>query len=104
MKQIKAFINPIRLDAVETALGQIAGIPGLSINKVHGYGRCKTGQKELSEKIELQIVVRDELVGTIVQCLQDAARTGFVGDGKIFISTIDDAIRIRTGQWGEAAL
>ena len=105
MKQITAVIRPSKVDAVKTALVAIA-VVGMTINDVRGCGRQK-GQVEryrgseftveFLQKLKLEVVVDDDRVDTVVTAIQDAARTGEIGDGKIFISTIDAVIRIRTG-------
>ncbi|MEK7274014.1 MAG: P-II family nitrogen regulator [Candidatus Desantisbacteria bacterium] len=104
MKQIKAFIRPECLDEVEDALQLIEGLPGLAITRVAGYGRGKSGVRELQEKVELQTVVHDDLVEMVISTIQKSAHTGNMGDGKIFIANIEDALRIRTGERGESAI
>ena len=105
MKKIEAIIRPFKLEDVKIALVN-AGIVGMTVSEVRGFGRQK-GQVEryrgseftveFLQKLKLEIVVDDERVATVVQAIEDAARTGEIGDGKIFISTIDAVIRIRTG-------
>ena len=112
MKKIEAIIRPFKVDDVREALAEI-GIKGMTIIEVKGYGRQK-GHTELyrgSEyqidflpKIKIEIVVKDTLLDKVVNTLLAAAKTGQVGDGKIFISTIDEVIRVRTEESGEAAL
>ncbi len=112
MKKIEAYIKPFKLDEVKDALME-AGVGGMSIIEVKGFGRQR-GHKELyrgSEyqvdflpKILLQVVVRDEEVERIVKAIVSSARTGQIGDGKIFISSVEDAIRVRTGESGEEVL
>jgi len=112
LKKIEAIIRPFKVDDVREALAEI-GIKGMTIIEVKGYGRQK-GHTELyrgSEyqidflpKIKIEIVVKDTLLDKVVNTLLAAAKTGQVGDGKIFISTIDEVIRVRTEESGEAAL
>jgi nitrogen regulatory protein P-II 1 len=112
MKKIEAIIRPFRIDDVREALGEI-GVKGMTLTEVKGYGRQK-GHTELyrgSEyqidflpKLKLEIVVADKMVDQVVDVILKAAKTGQVGDGKIFISSIDDVVRVRTGESGEAAL
>jgi nitrogen regulatory protein P-II 1 len=112
MKKIEAIIKPFKLDEVKEAL-QGVGIQGITVTEAKGFGRQK-GHTELYRgaeyvvdflpKVKLEIVVGDELVAKAVEAIQNAARTGRIGDGKIFISTIEQAIRIRTGESGTDAL
>jgi nitrogen regulatory protein P-II 1 len=112
MKKIEAIIRPFRIDDVREALSEI-GIKGMTLTEVKGYGRQK-GHTELyrgSEyqidflpKIKLEVVVSDSLVDKVVDTILKTAKTGQVGDGKIFISQVEDAIRVRTGEAGEDAL
>ncbi len=112
MKKIEAIIRPFRIDDVREALAEI-GVKGMTLTEVKGYGRQK-GHTELyrgSEyqidflpKLKLEIVVADGLVDRVVDTIMNAARTGQVGDGKIFITTVEDAVRVRTGESGEDAL
>lgn len=112
MKRIEAYIKPFKLDEVKSALMEI-GLGGMSVSEVKGFGRQK-GHTELyrgSEyqvdflpKVKIEIVVRDVEVERIVSAITAAARTGQIGDGKIFISNVEDAIRIRTGESGEDIL
>lgn len=112
MKKIEAYIKPFKLDEVKEALME-AGVGGMSVIEVKGFGRQR-GHKELyrgSEykvdflpKVLLQVVVRDEDVERIVNTIVSSARTGQIGDGKIFISAVEDAIRVRTGESGEEVL
>jgi nitrogen regulatory protein PII len=105
MKKIEAIIRPFKLEDVKIALVN-AGIVGMTVSEVRGFGRQK-GQVEryrgseftveFLQKLKLEIVVDDDRVETVVNAIQDAARTGEIGDGKIFISDIDAVIRIRTG-------
>src|SRR5689334_6249099 len=112
MKLIKAIVKPFKLDPVKDSLQEL-GVQGLTISEVKGVGRQK-GHTELyrgSEykvdlipKIEIQVAVADEMVGRVVETILTAAKTGSIGDGKIFIILIEDAIRVRTGERGETAL
>ncbi len=112
MKKIEAIIKPFKLDDVKQALGEI-GIEGMTVSEVRGFGRQK-GHSELYRgaeyvvefhpKVKLELLVTDEQAEKVTRALCDAAGTGKIGDGKIFIYPADDAIRIRTGERGEAAL
>lgn len=112
MKKIEAYIKPFKLDDVKAALMEI-GVRGMSVTEVRGFGRQK-GHTELyrgSEykvdflpKTKLEIVVADDKVEQVIEVIQKVARTGQVGDGKIFIIPVEDAVRIRTGESGEGAL
>ncbi len=112
MKKIEAIIKPFKLEEVKDALGEI-GIEGMTVSEVKGFGRQK-GHTEIyrgSEytvdflpKIKLEIVVGDELVDNAVATIVKAARTGKIGDGKVFVSSVEEAVRIRTEEKGEAAV
>ncbi|RII25706.1 MAG: transcriptional regulator [Geobacter sp.] len=112
MKLIEAIIKPFKLDEVKDALNSI-GIEGITVSEVKGFGRQK-GHTELYRgaeyvvdfipKIKLEIAVSDGLVGKAVETIQETARTGRIGDGKIFIISLEDAIRIRTGENGDDAV
>ncbi len=112
MKKIEAIIKPFRLNDVKTALNEI-GIQGMTVVEVKGFGRQK-GHTEIyrgSEytvdflpKIKIETVLPDELVQPAVQAIIKAAKTGKIGDGKVFVSTIDDAYRIRTEEHGDSAV
>jgi nitrogen regulatory protein P-II 1 len=112
MKKIECIIRPTRLDAVKAALGEV-GIFGLTVSDVRGCGRQK-GHTEfyrgaeyvinLLPKTKLELVVKDEQVAPALEAIRAAAATGEIGDGKIFVSPLDEALRIRTGEHGEAAL
>jgi nitrogen regulatory protein P-II 1 len=112
MKKIEAIIRPEKLGAVRQALEEV-DFPGLMITEIEGHGKQKgltqqwRGRKykvELLSKVKIEIVVRDEEVDRIVKALMESAKTGDIGDGKIFVSAMENAIRIRTGEKGEAAL
>ena len=112
MKKIEAIIQPHKLDDVKTALVGV-GAEGITISEVRGHGRQK-GHKEvyrgaeyqvdLLPKVKIELVMPDARLEETLKILTDAARSGKIGDGKIFVSTVDDAIRIRNGDRGEAAL
>jgi nitrogen regulatory protein PII len=112
MKKVEAVIRPFKLEDVKIALVN-AGIVGMTVSEVRGFGRQK-GQVEryrgseftveFLQKLKLEIVVDDDKVDTVVTAIQDAARTGEIGDGKIFVSAVDSVIRIRTGEAGSSAI
>jgi nitrogen regulatory protein P-II 1 len=112
MKLIEAIIKPFKLDEVKDALNEI-GITGITVSEVKGFGRQK-GHTELYRgaeyvvdfipKIKLEIAVADELVAKVVETIENTAKTGRIGDGKIFILPIEEAIRIRTGEKGGDAI
>jgi nitrogen regulatory protein PII len=112
MKKVEAIIRPFKLEDVKIALVN-AGIVGMTVSEVRGFGRQK-GQVEryrgseftveFLQKLKLEIVVEDSKVDTVITAIQDAARTGEIGDGKIFVSTIDAVIRIRTGDRDAGAI
>jgi nitrogen regulatory protein P-II 1 len=112
MKKIEAIIQPFKLDEVKNALTGI-GVDGITISEVRGHGRQKGHTEvyrgaeykvDLIPKVKLEIVTPDARVAAIVQALTDAARSGKIGDGKIFVSSMEDAIRIRNGDHGDSAL
>ena len=112
MKKIDAIIKPFKLDDVKEALNEI-GIQGMTISEVKGYGRQK-GHKEIYRgaeyvvdfipKIKIEIVVEDERVDMVVDKIQSAASTGKIGDGKIFVSPVNEVVRVRTGERGKDAI
>ncbi len=112
MKKIEAIIKPFKLDEVKEAL-QDVGIQGITVTEAKGFGRQK-GHTELYRgaeyvvdflpKVKLEVVVEDQLVERAVEAIEQAARTGRIGDGKIFVSAIEEAIRIRTGETGSEAV
>jgi nitrogen regulatory protein P-II 1 len=112
MKKIEAIIKPFKLDDVREALSDI-GVNGLTVTEVKGFGRQK-GHTELYRgaeyvvdflpKIKLELVVADAIVDTAVDAIIKAAHTGKIGDGKIFVSSVEQVIRIRTGETGESAV
>jgi nitrogen regulatory protein P-II 1 len=112
MKKIEAVIKPFKLDEVKEALQEL-GVQGMTVLEAKGYGRQK-GHTELYRgaeyvvdflpKIKIEVVVVDDQVGAAIEAIQNAARTGRIGDGKIFVSDIAEVIRIRTGESGAAAI
>jgi nitrogen regulatory protein P-II 1 len=112
MKKIEAIIKPFKLDEVKEAL-QEAGVQGLSVIEVKGFGRQK-GHTELYRgaeyvvdflpKVKIEVVLADEMVDAAVEAIVSAARTDKIGDGKIFVSSVEQVIRIRTGETGEEAI
>ena len=112
MKLIMAIVKPFKLDDVREALVG-AGVEGLTVSEVKGYGRQK-GQTEIYRgaeyqvnflpKVQLEVVVEDSAVGKALEAIKGAAATGKIGDGKIFVLNVEDAVRIRTGETGAAAL
>ena len=112
MKKIEAIIKPFKLDEVKDALNEI-GIQGMTVTEVKGFGRQK-GHTELYRgaeyvvdfipKIKIEIVTSDGLASKVVSTIEKVAKTGKIGDGKIFVSPVDEAIRIRTGERGETAV
>ena len=112
MKKLEAIIKPYKLDEVKEALSK-EGILGMTMSEVKGFGRQK-GHTELYRgaeyvvdflpKIKIEIVLDDEQVKRVTEIIESTARTGKIGDGKIFILPIDDVVRIRTGERGDAAL
>ncbi|MFY9137152.1 P-II family nitrogen regulator [Zwartia sp.] len=112
MKQVTAIIKPFKLDEVREALAEV-GVNGLTVTEVKGFGRQK-GHTELYRgaeyvvdflpKIRVEMVVADEAVDRVIDSIVRAARTGKIGDGKIFVTAVEQAIRIRTSESGDAAL
>jgi nitrogen regulatory protein P-II 1 len=112
MKKIEAIIKPFKLDEVKEALADV-GVLGLTVTEVKGFGRQK-GHTELYRgaeyvvdflpKLKIEIVLADEMVAKALEAIERAAKTGRIGDGKIFVSTVDEVVRIRTGERGEPAL
>ena len=112
MKLISAIIKPFKLDDVKDALHEV-GVSGITVTEVKGFGRQK-GHTELYRgaeyvvdflpKVKLDIIVSDELVPQVVEAIQRAAKTGRIGDGKIFVLPIEDVVRIRTGERGGDAI
>ncbi|MGB4600284.1 MAG: P-II family nitrogen regulator [Trichlorobacter sp.] len=112
MKKVEAIIKPFKLDEVKEALNEI-GIQGITISEVKGFGRQK-GHTELYRgaeyvvdfipKIKLEIIVADGILSKVVESIEKAAKTGRIGDGKIFVTPVEAVVRIRTGETGEDAL
>ena len=112
MKKIEAIIKPFKLDEVKEALQEI-GVQGLSVVEVKGFGRQK-GHTELYRgaeyvvdflpKVKIEVVLADDLVDSAIESITTAAKTDKIGDGKIFVSTVEQAIRIRTGETGDDAI
>ena len=112
MKKVEAIIKPFKLEEVKEALSRV-GIQGLTVTEVKGFGRQK-GHKELYRgaeyvveflpKVRLDIVVSDSRLEEVVEAIVKAASTGRIGDGKIFISSVDEAVRIRTGEKGDIVI
>jgi nitrogen regulatory protein P-II 1 len=112
MKKIEAIIKPFKLDEVKDKLNEI-GVQGITVSEVKGFGRQK-GHTELYRgaeyvvdflpKIKLEIVISDKLTDQVIEAILSSAQTGRIGDGKIFIIPVDEAVRIRTGEKGDDAL
>ena len=112
MKKVEAIIKPFKLDEVKDQLNEI-GVKGITVSEVKGFGRQK-GHAELFRgaeyivdflpKIKLEIIVSDELVDDVINAVTKSAQTGRIGDGKIFVTSLEDTIRIRTGERGEEAI
>jgi len=112
VKKVEAIIKPFKLEEVKDALSSV-GIQGVTVTEVKGFGRQK-GHKEMYRgaeyvveflpKIKVEVVIKDEKLSEVVEAIRKVAATGRIGDGKIFISAVEDAIRIRTGETGEAVV
>ncbi len=112
MKKVEAVIKPFKLDEVREALSEL-GVTGLTVTEVKGFGRQK-GHTELYRgaeyvvdflpKVKVEVVLQDAMVDRAIEAVVRAARTGKIGDGKIFVTSVDQVIRIRTGESGEAAI
>jgi len=112
MRKVEAIIKPFKLDEVKEALNEI-GIQGITVSEVKGFGRQK-GHTELYRgaeyvvdfipKIKMEIIVSDEMASKVVEVIAESAKTGRIGDGKIFVTPVDEIIRIRTGETGEDAV
>ena len=112
MKKVEAIIKPFKLDEVKDALSEV-GIQGMTVTEVKGFGRTG-GKKEVYRgsayvvdfvpKVMVEIVVADEQTQQVLDAIEKSAKTGRIGDGKIFVSSIDKAVRIRTGETGEDAI
>src|SRR6187455_3023401 len=112
MKKVEAVIKPFKLDEVKDALSEV-GIKGMTVTEVKGFGRTG-GKKEVYRgsayvvdfvpKVKLEIVVPDDLVHPVLEAIERTAKTGRIGDGKIFVLPVDEVVRIRTGERGEEAI
>jgi len=112
MKKVEAIIKPFKLDEVKDALSEV-GVQGMTVSEVKGFGRTG-GKKEVYRgsayvvdfvpKVKIEVVVPDALVVAVLEAIEKAAKTGRIGDGKIFVTPIEDAVRIRTGERGEDAI
>ena len=112
MKKVEAIIKPFKLDEVKEALGEV-GVRGMTVTEVKGFGRTG-GKREVYRgsayvvdfvpKVKIEAVIADELVPAASEAIENAARTGRIGDGKIFVSPVEESIRIRTGERGEDAV
>jgi nitrogen regulatory protein P-II 1 len=112
MKKIQAIIKPFKLDEAKQALADL-NVVGMTLSEVEGFGRQK-GHSELYRgaeyvvdflpKVQLEVVVPDDLVEKVAMAITEAARTGSIGDGKVFIQPVEEAVRIRTGERGDVAL
>ena len=112
MRKVEAIIKPFKLDEVKEALNEV-GIQGITVSEVKGFGRQK-GHTELYRgaeyvvdfipKIKMEIIVSDEMAAKVVEVIAAAAKTGRIGDGKIFVTAVDEVVRIRTGERGDDAL
>jgi nitrogen regulatory protein P-II 1 len=112
MKKVEAIIKPFKLDEVKENLNAI-GVRGLTVSEVKGFGRQK-GHTELYRgaeyvvdflpKVKLEIIVNEDMVAKVVETIEKAARTGRIGDGKIFVTPVEEVVRIRTGERGEDAI
>ena len=112
MKMVTAIIKPFKLDEVREALSDI-GVQGITVTEVKGFGRQK-GHTELYRgaeyvvdflpKVKVEAAVADDLVDRVIEAIEGAARTGKIGDGKIFVTAVEQVVRIRTGESGEAAV
>ena len=112
MKKIEAVIKPFKLDEVKDALGEV-GVLGMTVTEVKGFGRTG-GKREVYRgsayvvdfvpKVKIEVVVADPLVVQVIDAIEKTARTGRIGDGKIFVTPVEESIRIRTGERGEEAI
>ncbi|MEM1024647.1 MAG: P-II family nitrogen regulator [Myxococcota bacterium] len=112
MKKVEAIIKPFKLDDVREALAD-AGVQGMTITEVKGFGRQKGHAEtyrgaeyvvDFLPKVKVEVVVDDDQVHAVVEAVENAARTGRIGDGKIFVCPVDEAVRIRTGERGPGAV
>ena len=112
MKKIEAIIKPFKLDEVKDVLAEV-GVQGMTITEVKGFGRTGGKQEvyrgsayvvDFVPKIKVEVVVADRLVADVIDAIERTARTGRIGDGKIFVTSVEEAVRIRTGERGEEAI
>ena len=112
MKKVEAIIKPFKLDEVREALSEI-GVSGLTVTEVKGFGRQKDHTElyrgaeyvvDFLPKVKVEVIVADNLVERAIEAIVKAARTGKIGDGKIFVTSVEQVVRIRTGESGEAAV
>jgi nitrogen regulatory protein P-II 1 len=113
MKEIKAIIRPSKLLDVTEALNEIEGLPGVTVSEIKGFGKSRAQNAkdkifyemvEFIPRIQLEVVVGDEMVDEVVNVIQRHSQTGNTGDGKIFVSTIDEVVKIRTNERGREAI
>jgi nitrogen regulatory protein P-II 1 len=113
MKEIKAIIRPSKLLEVTEALNEIEGLPGVTVSEIKGFGKSRARNAkdkiayelvEFIPRIKLEIVVVDEMVDAVVNVIQRHSHTGNTGDGKIFVSTVDETVKIRTNERGREAI
>jgi nitrogen regulatory protein P-II 1 len=112
MKKVEAIIKPFKLDEVKDALAEV-GVQGMTVSEVKGFGRTG-GKKEIYRgsayvvdfvpKVKIEVVVPDSLVVAVLEAIEKAAKTGRIGDGKIFVTPVEEALRIRTGERGDDAI
>jgi nitrogen regulatory protein P-II 1 len=112
MKKVEAIIKPFKLDEVKDALAEV-GIKGMTVTEVKGFGRTG-GKREVYRgsayvvdfvpKVKIEVVVQDALVAGVLEAIERSAKTGRIGDGKIFVTPIEEAVRIRTGERGDEAI
>jgi nitrogen regulatory protein P-II 1 len=112
MKKVEAIIKPFKLDEVKEALAEV-GVQGMTVTEVKGFGRTG-GKKEVYRgsayvvdfvpKVKIEVVVADAMVTAVVDAIEKSAKTGRIGDGKIFVLPVDEAVRVRTGERGEGAV
>ena len=112
MKKIEAIIKPFKLDEVKNALTKI-GVQGMTVTEVNGFGRQKGHTEsyrgteyaiDFLPKSKIELIITDELVNQVIETIEKAAKTGKIGDGKIFLSPVEEVIRIRTGERGREAI
>ncbi len=112
MKKVEAVIKPFKLEEVKEALTEV-GVQGMTVTEVKGFGRQKGHQEiyrgaeyvvDFLPKVKLEIVVSDEMVDRVIETIVKSARTGKIGDGKIFVIPVEEAVRIRTGEKGEETI